>query len=391
MVVQTERKRRQELGQFFTPVEVVKFMFDMVWPLLKGRRKPRVIDPACGDGQFLLEAVGRFKASKRKFEPSQIVGCDIDRRIESQWVENGLHLEGQMHPGQNGLYGEDKTGSRAHLIEDSSFDLAIGNPPFGGVGVQHLAELAKLLALKKEPEAAGPKVVQTNLFEVARTLKVPASGSKEQVIREEKESLGKDADLDDLRLLSRVLKHKYQVWQRNSGLHGSAREPLLLSSALHNNAKLQGDSIIIRVGGVEFKAFDLLTEKEVRRLSSFPIEVLFVERFLQLAKAGGYVAIIVPDGILANATMQHVRDFIAQRARVLAIVSLPRGTFKGMGTNAKTSVLVLEKSQGDANESLERVYRRPVFLAVANYQPGLGEELEFIGSEFRLFTESGSL
>jgi len=88
---------------------------------------------------------------------------------------------------------------------------------------------------------------------------------------------------------------------------------------------------------------DIQNPTAAQRLKSFPIEVLFVERFIQLAKPGGWIAIIIPDGILANSSLEYVRKFIAEETKVLAIVSLPRDTFKGVGTNAKTSILFLRK------------------------------------------------
>jgi len=93
------------------------------------------------------------------------------------------------------------------------------------------------------------------------------------------------------------------------------------------------------------------------KLTRYPIELLFIERFIQLAKPGGWIAIIIPDGILANSSLQYVREFIVDRAKVLAIVSLPRETFKQVGTNAKTSILFLRKyREGDDRDLNYRVF-----------------------------------
>ena len=72
------------------------------------------------------------------------------------------------------------------------------------------------------------------------------------------------------------------------------------------------------------------------------IEVLFIERFIQLCKQDGWIAIIIPDGILANSNMHYVREFIADNTKVEAIISLPRDAFKHVGTSAKTSILFLK-------------------------------------------------
>ncbi|MCL5772676.1 MAG: N-6 DNA methylase [Actinobacteria bacterium] len=90
------------------------------------------------------------------------------------------------------------------------------------------------------------------------------------------------------------------------------------------------------------KSFSLSNEVK-QKIKSFPIEILFLERFIQLAKPGGWVAVIIPDGILTNSNSDYVREFISKRTKIKAIISLPRNTFKDAGTNAKTSILFLRK------------------------------------------------
>ena len=96
-----------------------------------------------------------------------------------------------------------------------------------------------------------------------------------------------------------------------------------------------------------------------QRIKSFSIEILFLERFIQLAKPGGWIAIIIPDGILTNSNSHYVREFISRKAKVEAIISLPRDAFKNVGTSAKTSILFLRKYK-DQEEKQEDY---PVFLA----------------------------
>ena len=52
---------------------------------------------------------------------------------------------------------------------------------------------------------------------------------------------------------------------------------------------------------------------------------------------------MLPDGVLANSSMQDVRDWILRWARLKAIVSLPQETFAPYGAGVKTSVLFVEK------------------------------------------------
>ncbi len=79
-------------------------------------------------------------------------------------------------------------------------------------------------------------------------------------------------------------------------------------------------------------------------------EVLFLERFIQLARPGGAVCLIVPDGLLANASLRYVREFILRSAAVRAVVSLPRNAFRASGAAVKTSVLFLRKGPARTDE-----------------------------------------
>ena len=89
--------------------------------------------------------------------------------------------------------------------------------------------------------------------------------------------------------------------------------------------------------------FSVWRANGVRGSSRYPIEILFLERFVQLAKPGGHIAVIVPDGILSNARLSYVREWLCEHAEIMAVVGLPQRTFHRQGTAAKASVLVLRK------------------------------------------------
>jgi len=73
-------------------------------------------------------------------------------------------------------------------------------------------------------------------------------------------------------------------------------------------------------------------------------EILFIERCLQLLKEGGRMAIVLPNGMFENPSLEYLRIFIKQKARVLAVVNLPQETFIPFGTGVKTSILFLQKN-----------------------------------------------
>lgn len=85
-------------------------------------------------------------------------------------------------------------------------------------------------------------------------------------------------------------------------------------------------------------------------------EILFIERCLQLLKEGGRMAIVLPNGNFENPSLDYLRYYIKQKAKVIAIVNLPQETFIPYGTGVKTSLLFLEKD----SKNEEKQY--PIFF-----------------------------
>jgi type I restriction enzyme M protein len=77
-------------------------------------------------------------------------------------------------------------------------------------------------------------------------------------------------------------------------------------------------------------------------------EVLFIERIWEFLVPGtGRAAIVLPDGILTNSSMQYVRDFILNKFQLLAVVSLPQAAFAHFGAGVKASVIFVRKRLSD--------------------------------------------
>ena len=84
------------------------------------------------------------------------------------------------------------------------------------------------------------------------------------------------------------------------------------------------------------------TEKEKARTSQ-STEVLFLEQCHKFLCEGGYLAVVIPDGILTNSSMQYVRDNLEEMYRIVAVVSMPQTAFSATGAGVKSSVLFLRK------------------------------------------------
>ena len=90
-------------------------------------------------------------------------------------------------------------------------------------------------------------------------------------------------------------------------------------------------------------------------------DTLFIERNLDFLKPGGRMAIVLPQGRFNNTSDKYIREFIAQRGRILAVVSLHGNTFKPH-TGTKTSVLLVQKWD---DEVCPEVDDYPVFFVVS--------------------------
>lgn len=110
----------------------------------------------------------------------------------------------------------------------------------------------------------------------------------------------------------------------------------------------------------------LLTEYELAKNDKGKLRnkmerhILFIERALNLIKPGGRMAIVLPQGVLNNTNMQYIRQFLFDKARILAVVGLDVNTFKPH-TGTKTSVLFLQKWM-EKEKPLEDY---PIFMAVS--------------------------
>jgi len=315
MPKESTKKRKKDLGIFYTPQEVVSFIYEIliIWKNKEDERKhrwqtrkprphyPSVIDPACGEGIFLKTAVtSNFTGYHPTEKTPYVFGVDLDGEVVKKWEEISiLHdlFKGKKKKMLNHFHQQDGLLELPKKVFDyktgglKEFDAVVGNPPYGGIGFSSLKEKSTIESIQI---------------------------------------------LEHLRKFD-ILSYRKRK-KKNNG----------------NQASLWGSSVwgAITWGGGNH----LPSTKEAE---SIPIEVLFIDRFIQLAKPGGWIAIIIPDGVLTNSNSHYVREFISHRTKVEAIVSLPRGTFKNVGTNAKTSILFLKKLK--KSEKPKDSY--PVFLA----------------------------
>ena len=77
---------------------------------------------------------------------------------------------------------------------------------------------------------------------------------------------------------------------------------------------------------------------------SIKTEILFLERIHSFLKPGtGRAAVVLPDGILTNSSLQGVRHWLLDHFQLLAVVSLPQFAFQHYDAGVKASIVFLRR------------------------------------------------
>lgn len=104
---ETDIGRRKSLGQYFTPKSIRESLLEK---LPKEIKNLKILDPACGTGEFLLSA-------RKYFKNSSLYGWDIDKKL--------VEISKKIIP-------ESNIKNTDSLLNDEvgKFDFVIGNPPY---------------------------------------------------------------------------------------------------------------------------------------------------------------------------------------------------------------------------------------------------------------------
>lgn len=284
---------RGEFGQYFTPRNIVKFIVDAL-PI---NHESVVIDTSCGSGGFLLHALDKVRR-------------EADRMAEEGYFEQASvqHHKHWHDFAENNLFGIEisegiaRTAKMNMIIHDDGHTNVIA---FDG--------LEPIDTMRERTKNQGFKA---NNFDFIITN--PPFGAKvklsEKRYLEDYDLGSKDIDWIDAKLRNITVKQKKV-----------------------------GEKDLIRRTFLE-KARDQQTT-----------EVLFIEQCHRFLKPGGYMAMVIPDSILTNSSMQYVRDWIEEHWRIVCVVSLPQFAFAANGAGVKSSVLFLRKHDEATTIAIQRV------------------------------------
>ena len=101
----------------------------------------------------------------------------------------------------------------------------------------------------------------------------------------------------------------------------------------------------------------------VKARASVKTEILFLERIYAFLKPGtGRAAVVLPDGILTNSSLQGVRHWLLNHFQLLAVVSLPQFAFSHYDAGVKASIVFLRRL-ADGESVPDNV---PIFMALTD-------------------------
>lgn len=118
--------------------------------------------------------------------------------------------------------------------------------------------------------------------------------------------------------------------------------------------------------------------------------MLFLERCLNLLAPGGRLGIVVPDGVLNNPSLKDLREYVEDRARIIAVVSIPDKTFRSAKTAVKASLLFLRKLTNKEAMEREKSKKRAIKEELERLQPELDSLTRAIKVTYKQYAKARS-
>ena len=125
------KTKRKQLGAFYTPKYIVEYILSNTLGRMSITKDTRVIDPACGDGVFLVHIRDyllnlNFTLNEIK---NMVYGVDIDKEAIEKCIDNigfskNIKSANSLTANWNELFPE--------IMANGGFDCVVGNPPYVG-------------------------------------------------------------------------------------------------------------------------------------------------------------------------------------------------------------------------------------------------------------------
>ena len=332
---------RGELGQFFTPRTVVDFMNDVLDP----REGEIICDPCCGSGGFLIKSFEYVRSQIEEDiqkEKEQIKKKFYDEKYEKLNDKEKAKVDEKVNKLFAKLNSELNKDTQNSRLRTLSYDCV-----FGTDANPRMSRTAKMNMIMHGDGHGGVhhndgllnvNGIFENRFDVILTN--PPFGSRIE------KSL-KITEEDRLTDKERIKKYQERYGEE-----------------VYNKAQSQINDNINK---------SLLALYDTGKMSSLT-EVLFIERCLNLLKAGGRMGIVLPEGVLNNSNLQKVRDYVESRAKIILITSIPQDVFIASGATVKPSLLFFKKFTEEEAKEYEIIKNKATETINAKYK----EQLEKI-------------
>jgi len=333
------RTFRGELGQFFTPRVIVDFIVNLLEP----KENELICDPCAGSGGFLIKT----------FE-------SIKETIDKHYIQI-------KKAKQKEIFGEN-----LEKIDDEALQK------------EYETYLAKI---NKEQEAKIEKLSHKSIFGTDANPRM-ARVSKMNMIMHGDGHNGIHHN-DGLLNVNGIFRNRFDVIITNPpfGTNLDKKFPTVEEDDKYTN-EVMIQKYLKEYGDVyeeEMKQVTDNIDEPIRGLfevgkTSGATEVLFIERCLDLLKAGGRMGIVLPEGVLNSSNLQSAREYFESRAKILLIVSLPQDIFISSGATVKTSLVFFKKFTEEEAKTYEAIKTEATKEIEAKYK----DEVEPIEAKLKL-------
>jgi len=161
-------------------------------------------------------------------------------------------------------------------------------------------------------------------------------------------------------------EHPTEIDKINNAINNSLEQMKDIDNAYGTDARGKFDMVFTNPPfGAKVKVeAEIASRYHLSQYSTAP-EVLFIEACYDYLKDGGKMAIVVPDGILANPNMVNVREWILEKFKIIASIDLAVEAFLPQ-VGVQASLLFLQKkTEIERQLAQESDEDYEVFMAIA--------------------------
>jgi len=308
---------RGEIGQFFTPRPIVEFMIRMIEP----KENDVICDPASGSGGFLI----RFFEIVR-----ELIGESIDNEYKKEKgkIESTIDI---------------KEEEKAVLLSD---------------------------IFEKLNKELDPTIANSRIWKLANRC-IYGTDANERMARTSKMNMIMHGDghggihyHDGFLDINGIFEERFDVVLTNPPFGQNVEEDDVV---VHSKIEIDDETkeYYTKIFGASYlqsqdrmKSYlnkPITSLYELPKSKSIKTEILFIERCLSLLKPGGRLGIVLPEGIFNTSSLSYVRDFVEDKSKITAIISMPLDTFSSSGARVKASLLFLNKFTKDEKEQWQKI------------------------------------